>query len=196
MSFYERRLPHWHPAGRDLFLTWRLQGSLPPNRYVPPKGLTSGQAFVWIDRYLDQTRTGPRWSERAEIAQMIVDAIHHGQDKLHHYKWHAYVVMANHVHLLISPLAAPPKIMQSPKGFTAREANKMLDRMGQVFWQAETYDHWVRDAREFDKIRGYIEDNPVKAGLVALAEDYLWSIARKKPGREAGLQPGLAAPQC
>lgn len=37
MEFYERRLPHWHPTGKDIFLTWRLYGTLPPNRF-PPDG--------------------------------------------------------------------------------------------------------------------------------------------------------------
>jgi hypothetical protein len=52
MEFYERRLPHWHPTGKDIFLTWRLYGTLPPNRF-PPDGPSSGQAFAWVDRYLD-----------------------------------------------------------------------------------------------------------------------------------------------
>jgi hypothetical protein len=48
---------------------------------------------------------------------------------------------------------------------------------------AESYDHAVRDDRESDRIKGYIENNPVKAGLVANAEDYLWSSAARKAGR-------------
>ena len=51
----------------------------------------------------------------------------------------------------------------------------MLGRTGQPFWQAESYDHSVRDDRESDRIKAYIENNPVKAGLVANAEDRLWS---------------------
>ena len=47
----------------------------------------------------------------------------------------------------------------------------MLGRTGQPFWQAESYDHSVRDDRESDRIKAYIENNPVKAGLVANAED-------------------------
>jgi putative DNA methylase len=67
--------------------------------------------------------------------------------------------------------------MQSLKGFTAREANKILRRTGEPFWQRESYDHWVRDEQEFGRIRAYIENNPVRAGLVARAEDYPWSSA-------------------
>ena len=74
---------------------------------------------------------------------------------------------------------------------TAREANRLLGRTGQPFWQAESYDHAVRDDRESDRIKGYIENNPVKAGLVANAEDYLWSSAAKAEMSlgSAGLTP-------
>jgi hypothetical protein len=81
------------------------------------------------------------------------------------------------VHLLVLPRVNPSQFLQTLKGFTAREANKLLGRTGQPFWQAESYDHWVRDPAEAERIRAYIESNPVKAGLVARAEDYPWSSA-------------------
>jgi REP element-mobilizing transposase RayT len=85
--------------------------------------------------------------------------------------------MANHVHLLVTPYVDPQKILHSLKTFSAREANKLLDRVGMPFWQREYYDHWIRDGREFDKVRFYIENNPVAAGLVTAAEKYPWSSA-------------------
>ena len=53
----------------------------------------------------------------------------------------------------------------------------------------ESYDHWVRDEAEFERIKRYIENNPVKAGLVAQASDYPWSSAVKAeaPGIEKSL---------
>ena len=64
------------------------------------------------------------------------------------------------------------------KRHTAREANRILGRTGETFWQAESYgDHWVRDEDEYRRIVAYIESNPVKAGLVERAEDYEWSSA-------------------
>ena len=63
----------------------------------------------------------------------------------------------------------------------------MLGRTGQPFWQAESYDHSVRDDRESDRIKEYIENNPVKAGLVANAENYPWSSAGKKSRDESRL---------
>jgi len=40
-----------------------------------------------------------------------------------------------------------------------------LGRTGEPFWQKESYDHWVRNQAEFLRIKAYIENNPVKAGL-------------------------------
>jgi REP element-mobilizing transposase RayT len=85
--------------------------------------------------------------------------------------------MGNHVHVLIRPLQDPARVLQWLKGTTAREANKMLSRTGQPFWQRESYDHWVRDSQELERIVAYIESNPVKAGLVAEASLYQWSCA-------------------
>src|SRR4051794_28773542 len=51
-----RRLPHVYPEGKWLFPTWHLHGSLPQTRYPPPGKLSAGEAFVWMDRYLDTTR--------------------------------------------------------------------------------------------------------------------------------------------
>ena len=140
MPSYRRRLPHWHPAGQALFLTWRLHGSLPPHRFFPPGILSSGKAFVAMDRLLDQGRTGPLYLARPEIASIVVDAILTGQNPLGHYHLHCFVVMPNHVHLLITPLALVPRLLQSLKGATGRRANQMLRFTGKPFWQEESYD--------------------------------------------------------
>jgi hypothetical protein len=63
------------------------------------------------------------------------------------------------------------------KGFTAYRANQILGRAGKQFWQDESYDHLVRNSVEFDRIRAYIENNPVKAGLVTAPEQFRWSSA-------------------
>ncbi|MGE5645668.1 MAG: transposase [Acidobacteriota bacterium] len=96
-----------------------------------------------------------------------------------HYRLHAWVVMANHVHVLLTPRVTASKLHQSVKGFTARQANELLGRTGEQFWQRESYDRWVRNEQEFQRIVGYIERNPVTAGLVARVEDYRWSSAHK-----------------
>jgi putative DNA methylase len=142
-----------------------------------------------MDRLLDHARTGPLHLARPEIAGLIVQAILEGRDILDHYDLHAFVVMANHVHVLITPKVRVSKLLQRLKGSTARRANGLLGLTGRAFWQEESYDRWVRDEREFRRIRLYIEENPVRAGLAAAPEDYRWSSAFQ---RGAGLKPGAA----
>jgi REP element-mobilizing transposase RayT len=139
-----------------------------------------------MDRYLDEARSGPTWLARPEIATIVVEAMQYAAKHLEFYELHAYVVMANHVHMLIQPYVAPSKLLQSVKWFSAREANKLLGRTGGPFWQSESYDHWVRDQTEFERVRRYIENNPMRAGLVAQPEDYRWSSAY------AGTHAGVA----
>jgi REP element-mobilizing transposase RayT len=162
---YSRRLPHISREGADLFVTWHLYGSLPHDRYPTPGQLNSGAAFVWMDRYLDTAREGPQWLSRPEMAKIAEDALKEASCCLH-----AYVIMPNHVHALLTP-------MQYIKGGSAREANKILGVSGEPFWQRESCDRLVRTPEEFLKIQRYIENNPVKAGLAITAEDYRWSSA-------------------
>jgi len=129
-----------------------------------------------MDRLLDSARTGPFFLRMPEVAKMVMDAIHY-RDLLA-YRLHAFAVMPNHVHLLITPLVAVSKMMQSLKRFTAREANRMLGLTGQTFWQDESFDHVVRNGTEFERIVHYIERNPVTAGLAATPEEFAWSSAR------------------
>jgi REP element-mobilizing transposase RayT len=93
------------------------------------------------------------------------------------YELHGYVIMPNHVHILITPLRELPAIMQSLKGHTAREANKILGLTGHPFWQDESYDRFVRNEQEFGKIASYIEMNPVRAGLCFAPEEFRYSSA-------------------
>lgn len=71
----------------------------------------------------------------------------------------------------------PARSLQSVKGYTAREANRLLQRTGQPFWQSESFDHWIRDEQEFKRVQRYIEQNPVRAGIVVHPGQYPWSSA-------------------
>jgi putative transposase len=180
-EYYERNLPHWYPEGRTIFIACRLYGSLPQSlsqRLLSNKK-TPSQQFVQFDRNLDQANYGPRWLEESQIAELVVASLQKGSAELNHYSLRSFVVMANHVHLLIDPQAPLSTIMKGLKGATARSANKLLGRTGKSFWQDESFDHWVRDEAEEQKVRHYIETNPVKAGLVDRAEDWPWSSAKK-----------------
>jgi type I restriction enzyme R subunit/putative DNA methylase len=139
-----------------------------------------------MDRYLDTTSEGPLYLRQDPIAALVVGSLHRGVE-LGHYQLQAWVVMANHVHVLLLPLISPSRLMGSLKGATAREANRILDRTGETFWQAESYDHWVRNGEEFGRIVAYIENNPVKAGVVDRAGAYRWSSAAERAGNSPGV---------
>ena len=124
------------------------------------------------------------------MARLVRDSIHRGVE-LGHYQLHAFVVMPNHVHVLLTPRLPPSRLLQSLKGFTAREANRILGRTGEPFWQRESYDHWVRNEREWHRIKAYIENNPVKADLAREAQAYPWSSAADS--QPAGIERSLDA---
>ena len=196
MTFYRRQLPHLYDIGQPIFVTWRLQKSLPANRVFPAGDLSSGQSFATLDRLLDEARSGPLYLHQPAIAEMVVEAIHRNASVLHHYVLHAFAVMPNHVHLLVNPSVLLPKVTKSLKGITAKRANEMLALTGCPFWQEESYDHLIRKDREFERIRFYIEHNPVRAGLVKEAEQYRWSSAggatRGSPA-DRGVHPTVLA---
>jgi REP element-mobilizing transposase RayT len=189
MSFYRRNLPHWHPAGRVIFLTWRLAGSLPAARRsskVTPSPAQAGRTgksagatrseewtkeFQILDAELDRGVSGPLWLRNPAIAGYVEDAIIRGSE-LGHYLLHAYVVMPNHVHVLLEPRIPLARITGSIKGVSARDANATLGRVRMPFWQDESFDHWLRNGAEFQHIRHYIEQNPVTAGLVASPQEW------------------------
>jgi REP element-mobilizing transposase RayT len=185
VTIYRRRLPHVYETQNPVFLTWRLHGSLPANRPFHGGSITSGKAFVTLDRLLDEQSIGPLHLRHPAIADLVVEAIHHNGEALHHYQLHAYAIMPNHVHLLLTPAIPLPRLTRSLKGITAKRANEILALTGTPFWQEETYDREVRDQPELDRIRSYIETNPVHAGLVLDAAQYRWSSAGQDQSRQA-----------
>src|SRR5262249_44542474 len=178
MLDYQRRLPHWDTVDQPLFVTFRLHGSLPANRAFPPDGLArSGKAFVAMDRLLDRGHSGPLPLRRRAIAAVVIEALKDGDHRFHRYHLHAFVVMPNPVHLLVSPKVVATQWLAPFKGFTAYRANQVLGSHGRPFWQDESFDRLVRSNAELDRIQAYIEENPVAAGLVREAQPYSWSSA-------------------
>lgn len=137
------------------------------------------------------------YKERTSIAQIVADSLHDRDGKV--YRLDAYSIMSNHVHAVFAPFLSdrdlreillpeglrfvsrtPPLdvIMKSLKGYTAWECNRVLQRKG-TFWQAESYDHIVRDAGEFQRVVNYVLNNPVKAGLVKDWRDWKWNYRRE-----------------
>lgn len=123
---------------------------------------------------------GPAWMKTPSASKMVVDALKFGESQRGLYRMLAFVVMSNHVHLLIETTKPIQKITRLVKSYTARYANRFLGRTGQAFWRDESFDHWVRNSAELARIVQYIEHNPVKAGLVQKPEDWPWSSAGRQ----------------
>ena len=176
MADYQRRLPHFHPSDAWLFLTWRLWGTVPANGNADAYP-TPGHAFVAGDRVLDRRASGPLWLRDPRIADLVSDTILIGDCERRFYRLCAWVVMPNHVHLLIRPLAPVPVPMRGLKGSTARNANRILGRTGQPFWQDESFDRYLRRSSQIERTIDYIENNPVSARLVYSPDGWPWSSA-------------------
>lgn len=139
-----------------------------------------GRFDSWLDRCMEES---PRWLAEPKIAQIVADEIHRLDGE--RYSLIAYCLMSNHGHLVIDtaernikpahegstskyPLTDTMKLL---KGRAARFCNQALGRNGS-FWSAESYDHVVRNQKEFENIVWYTLNNPVKAGLVEKWEDW------------------------
>ncbi len=131
-----------------MFITFRLHGTLP---------LTAGRdgrAFALADRELERMDRGPSWLRKPRIAECVMETVRRGYQDRALYQLLSFVIMPNHVHLLINPSAPGPKITQYVKGISAKQANALLGRTGQPFWQDESYDRRVRSLRKDAKSFG------------------------------------------
>jgi putative transposase len=142
-----------------------------------PESLTEGQRFLLIDRQLDSAALGPMFLKDPLVAAAVEETLFLASTKWELFDLFAWVVMSNHVHVLLQPHKPLQEVTRAVKNTSGRKANVILGRIGQPFWQAESYDHWVRNGKQFDRIVKYIEENPVKAGLVDRADLWLWSSA-------------------
>ncbi|HVT14064.1 MAG TPA: transposase [Fimbriimonadaceae bacterium] len=91
---------------------------------------------------------------------------------------HAWVVMPNHVHVLLTPLenVALEEILRTQKSISSTRINKLLGQQGRL-WQPDYFDRLIRDEKHFNGVVHYIEWNPVKAGLCVDPADWAWSSA-------------------
>ena len=113
------------------------------------------------------------------IAKLIEDALLHFDGERYHLL--AWCVMPNHVHSLFEMLAGYSLvgILHSWRSYTAKEANRLLGRRGQ-FWDDDYFDRYIRDNDHLENAINYIEQNPVKAGLVTYAAQWKYSSARRR----------------
>ena len=100
---------------------------------------------------------------------------------------HDFVIMPNHVHILMTlpGETTVEKAMQLIKGSFSFRANRELGFRGEI-WQRGYSDVQILDDRSFQQHREYIENNPVKAGLVNSAEEYPYGSVHLKRQKRAG----------
>src|SRR3954471_12785355 len=155
-------LPHFDSQDLIQFVTYRLADSLPLEAL--DRIQSSDRPESLRDELLDRG-SGACWLRLPQIAQIIEQSfLAFDGDR---YRLHAWTIMPNHVHLLFSVLARSTlsDIVASWKKFTARQSNQLLGRSG-PFWQADYWDRFVRNEAHFNATVDYIDNNPVKAGLV------------------------------
>ena len=199
-------LPHVKHEGAAYFVTFRLADSLPKavlmkfqqeralalQKLLQADGTSDARSKTQllaeielayrrnVERFLDKG-VGECLLARAELASLVTGVICHFHEQ--RYVLGAWVVMPNHVHAVVWPMPNNllSDIVRNWKGYSAREANRILGRTKTPFWQREPFDHWIRNDVERDRICRYIINNPVKAGLCKTPEAWRWSSAWREP---------------
>jgi REP element-mobilizing transposase RayT len=181
------RLPHWD-SDATYFVTFNLADAMPAEfreelraeRHVRIAELerlkerATAAELRAIDQIIRERAeecldrgAGACWMRDPRIADLVANALMHFDES--RYLLFAWTVMPNHVHAVLNAYERIDRILQAWKSFTAKEANRLLEREGQ-FWQDDYYDRTIRDSREFDRFVSYVEENPAQAGL----SDWRW----------------------
>lgn len=178
-------LPHWTAADATYSICFRLADSPPshvltawqrereallaeavPNGTERPAAVRARLDELFsakVESHLDAGH-GACWLQRSDVAQCMADALRHFAGE--RFVLHAWCIMPNHVHVIVQPLAPStlPDILKTWKGFSAKTANRLLQRTG-AFWQEEYYDHLIRDERDLARSIRYVLENPARARL-------------------------------
>ncbi len=188
IQFWRGNLPHWEVADGRYFVTMRLAGCLPRQALdrlhelagATPAPNDDAAHLAWSRRYFAvqeqalHNHSQRAWLHRPDIAEKTLSAALH-YDRTGKWRLSACAVMPNHIHLFF--MAGPDgmsKIMRDFKHATARMLGPLIPEKSGHLWQKEWFDHWSRSAQEDEKIRGYIRDNAVQAGLVRKWNDWRW----------------------
>jgi hypothetical protein len=186
--YYRRHLPHGAPLGSIVFVTWNLKGALTASMVRQIAELRSRQdasvediekqrrLFELVESHLDGAGTGPRHLADPRCAAVVSQRLLEGSTEW--YDLYAFVVMHNHVHVLLRPRVELERITAGIKKTTARTVNAVLGRTGRSLWQDESFDHRPRSSDKILRAIDYIESNPVKAGLCRSPEQWAWSSAK------------------
>ena len=189
-----RRLPHWTQEGRTYFVTFRLADSLPQDKlkqWVEERNIwLKFHPEPWSDKDWAEydERFGKKLEEwldagygachlaRPEVRAIVEECLNHFDGQ--RYDLGGYVVMPNHVHMLIRPREGfeLSEIMKGIKGVSSRKVRQTILSAsssigkGQTglsasphFWMDESFDHIVRSQAQFQKFQRYIAENPIQA---------------------------------
>ena len=182
-GYYNRGyLPHFDAAHKQQLITFRLADSLPQNVIDAWRDELQGkpdeerkkELSGRCDRFLDTSR-GSCLLREPHCAETVVATLRH--DDGISYDLLAYVIMPNHVHVLIQQLQGKQlaKVVQAWKSVSAKRINALRSTSGTV-WQMDYWDRYIRDENHFCQAISYIQMNPAKAGLVEQPEGwpYTW----------------------
>ena len=172
------KLPHWRQDGVTYFVTWRTEDSMPKERvdtwfaereswlkqHPEPWDTKTEEEYYRLfpdrwEKWLDENH-GECLLSRPDLRKIVEDVLRH--DDGVEYRLKDFVVMPNHVHALVTPLGKNTlsEAMQEWKSVSAHRINKALGRKGE-FWQKEYFDHIVRSAEQLEKLKRYIQNNPL-----------------------------------
>ena len=136
---------------------------------IPHRAPNHGTYFVTSSTYNRR-----RLFQVTATAELFLETLQHYRRE-GHYKLHAFVLMPDHIHLLLTPndITLERAIQLIKGGFSRRLASKLL------VWQRGFTDRRIRDREDFLTHRDYIHHNPVRAKLCLLPEDYPFSSAHR-----------------
>jgi len=189
-----RNLPHWFQPGATYFITFRTEDSLPADvvslwrrrrddwlrrHGIDPAASDWQQHFRTLAVH-EQDQFHLKFSEeylafldkgygecvlrRRDVASKVAQTLEHFDGQ--RYYLGDFVIMPNHVHLLVGLLGETDvtRLCYSWKKYSAQSINRLLGRRGRL-WQEESFDHLVRNTQSFERFRWYIARNGQDAGL-------------------------------
>ncbi len=195
-SWYSRGYhPHFDEPGLVQSITFRLADSVPESllqtwrdelgirKANPSDDKALAKLRARIDKYEDAGH-GSCSLAQPVVASMVEEALLYFDGE--RYRLLEWCVMPNHVHVLVETIApyALGDVVQSWKSFTAKGANRILERSGR-FWMPDYFDRFIRDEEHLTAARAYIRANPVKAGLCGREEQWRFGSGweEKRAGR-------------